>query len=196
MLSRGGPLTVAGNTGGEFGLLWNRLRVWRIVVLMDRTGEYELVGVAGGESETFDDFYLASWSHAVRLSALLTQDSSVAEEIAQEAFLAVLKRWGGLREPAAYLHRCVANSALMYHRRAGSARRKLVTLDVGGSASLGFDELADVVARLPFRQRAVIVLRYHAGLSEREIADALDCRPGTVKSLASRALSRLQEELS
>ena len=43
-----------------------------------------------------------------------------------------------------------------------------------------------VIARLPFRQRAVIVMRYHADLSESEIAEALDCRRGTVKSLASR----------
>ena len=60
-------------------------------------------------------------------------------------------------------------------------------------ADLTVDHLADAVAALPFRQRAVVVLRYHAGLSEAEIADALGCRPGTVKSLASRALARLEE---
>jgi DNA-directed RNA polymerase specialized sigma24 family protein len=42
----------------------------------------------------------------------------------------------------------------------------------------------------------VIVLRFHCDLSEREIADALGCRPGTVKSLASRALTSLHEALS
>jgi hypothetical protein len=72
----------------------------------------------------------------------------------------------------------------MHHRRAGTARRKLALLDPPRFASVDFDELADVVAALPFRQRAVLVLRYHARLSEREIADALGCRPGTVKSLA------------
>jgi RNA polymerase sigma factor (sigma-70 family) len=83
----------------------------------------------------------------------------------------------------------------MYHRRVGTQRRKLPLIAVG-SASLGFDELADAVATLPFRQRAAIVLRYHVGLTEREIADALGCRPGTVKSLASRGLSTLHKELS
>ncbi len=54
------------------------------------------------------------------------------------------------------------------------------------------DELADAVASLPFRQRAVIVLRYYGGLSEAEIAAALGCRNGTVKSLAARALTKLE----
>ena len=56
-------------------------------------------------------------------------------------------------------------------------------------------ELLDAVARLPYRQRAVVVLRYYADFSERDIADALGCRPGTVKSLASRALDTLRQEL-
>jgi DNA-directed RNA polymerase specialized sigma24 family protein len=162
---------------------------------MDRV-DAQLPEVPNGDAAGFHAFYVESWPGAVRLASLLTQDASVAEEIAQEAFMAVLHRWANLREPAAYLHRCVTNSARMYHRHAGSGRRRLPLLGVVLSLPLGFDELADLVAELPFRQRAVIVLRYHAGLSEHEIADALGCRPGTVKSLASRALSRLQEELS
>ncbi len=72
---------------------------------------------------------------------------------------------------------------------------KLPLLASPTTTELSFDDLADAVAALPFRQRAVVVLRYHAGLSEAEIAEALACRPGTVKSLASRALSRLQKEI-
>ena len=56
-------------------------------------------------------------------------------------------------------------------------------------------EVLDLIDRLPSRQRAVLVLRYFEGLSELEIAEVLSCRPGTVKSLAARALSRLREEL-
>jgi RNA polymerase sigma factor (sigma-70 family) len=48
---------------------------------------------------------------------------------------------------------------------------------------------------LPHRQRAVLVLRYFENLSEVEIAHTLSCRPGTVKSLAARALQRLRQEL-
>ena len=46
-----------------------------------------------------------------------------------------------------------------------------------------------------FRQRAVIVLRYYADLTEADIAHALQCRPGTVKSLSSRALAALSKEI-
>lgn len=163
---------------------------------MDHMGAERRSGLDVGDRSDFEQFYTSSWTRTVRLAALLTQDASVAEEISQDAFLAVLQRWTGLEEPAAYLHRCITNSALMYHRRAGSARRKLAGLRGDAVDHLGFDELADAVAALPFRQRAVVVLRYHAGLSEREIATALGCRPGTVKSLSSRALSKLHEELS
>ena len=69
-------------------------------------------------------------------------------------------------------------------------------LAVHSSDEFRFDELADAIARLPFRQRAVIVLRYYADLTEAEIADALGCRPGTVKSLASRALATLSKEIT
>jgi RNA polymerase sigma factor (sigma-70 family) len=152
--------------------------------------------VADRSGVPFDEFYRNSWKQTVRVAALLTQDRSVAEEIAQEAFVAVFDRWSQLREPEGYLYRCVSNAGKMYHRRVGTERRKLPLLDPPPFASVDFDELADVVATLPFRQRAVIVLRYHARLSESEIADALGCRPGTVKSLASRALRRMKRELS
>jgi RNA polymerase sigma factor (sigma-70 family) len=54
------------------------------------------------------------------------------------------------------------------------------------------NDLADVVAELPTRQRAAVILRYYEGRSENEIAEILQCRPGTVKSLLSRALHELQ----
>ena len=69
-------------------------------------------------------------------------------------------------------------------------------LGVQRSYEARFDELADAIARLPFRQRAVIVLRYYADLTETDIAHALECRPGTVKSLASRALAALSKEIT
>ena len=163
---------------------------------MESTDARPSLRTAPGAPREFEEFYASAWARGVRLAALLTQDASVAEEVAQEAFVVVLERWADLREPAGYLHRCITNSASMYHRRAGTQRRKLPMLHSVDAASLEFDELADAVEALPFRQRAVLVLRYHAGLSEREIGDVLRCRPGTVKSLASRALSTLHKELS
>jgi RNA polymerase sigma factor (sigma-70 family) len=55
--------------------------------------------------------------------------------------------------------------------------------------------LLEAVHRLPPRQREVLVLRYYADLSERQIADALDISPGSVKAHASRALTTLRSTL-
>jgi DNA-directed RNA polymerase specialized sigma24 family protein len=52
---------------------------------------------------------------------------------------------------------------------------------------------ADALATLPPKRRAAVVLRYYAGLREREIADVLGVRPGTVKSMLHRALGQLRE---
>jgi RNA polymerase sigma factor (sigma-70 family) len=60
-------------------------------------------------------------------------------------------------------------------------------------AELEADELFDVLAALPDRQRAAVVLRYWHDLDENQIADALGCRPGTVGSLLHRAIARLRE---
>jgi RNA polymerase sigma factor (sigma-70 family) len=56
-------------------------------------------------------------------------------------------------------------------------------------------EMIDVLLGLPYRQRAVLVLRYWGDWSEAEIAKGIGCRPGTVKTLASRGLARLRKEL-
>jgi len=60
-------------------------------------------------------------------------------------------------------------------------------------AELEADELFDVLAALPDRQRAAVVLRYCHDLDENQIADALGCRPGTVGSLLHRAIAQLRE---
>jgi RNA polymerase sigma factor (sigma-70 family) len=141
----------------------------------------------------FEDFYRAQWSSAVRLAALLTQSSAAAEDLAQEAFTRLYPKWADATQPTAYLRASVANACRSWHARNRRERLKrplLVDVEV---AELPADYLADAVAALPYRQRAVLVLRYHAGCSEAEIAAALGCRPGTVKSLAARALARLEK---
>jgi RNA polymerase sigma factor (sigma-70 family) len=50
----------------------------------------------------------------------------------------------------------------------------------------------DVLATLPYRQRAALVLQFYEGLSQAEIADVLGCREGTVASLVHRGLTQLR----
>jgi RNA polymerase sigma-70 factor (sigma-E family) len=153
------------------------------------------VVVAGERDTSFDDFYRQAWPSAFRLAAFLIQDRGAAEEIAQDAFTQMYATWGRADRPEAYLRTSIVNRCQNWRRHGRIRDAKLQLLGSGPDAELGADELADAVAALPFRQRAVIVLRYHAGLSQAEIAQALGCRPGTVKSLASRALARLQKEI-
>jgi RNA polymerase sigma-70 factor (sigma-E family) len=144
----------------------------------------------------FDEFFRQEWAGAYRLAGFLTQDRTAAEEIAQDAFAQMYATWGRADTPAAYLRTAIVNRCSNWRRHLRVHRAKLPLLVTPASAEPVFDDLADAVAALPFRQRAVVVLRYHAGLTEAEIADALGCRPGTVKSLASRALTRLEREIT
>jgi RNA polymerase sigma factor (sigma-70 family) len=140
---------------------------------------------------SFDQFFREAWPSAHRLASLVMQDATLGEEIAQEAFTHVYATWDHVDHPPSYLRAAVVNRCRNAQRHARVERSKLPLLGVSEPVELAVDELADAVAALPFRQRAVIVLRYHVGLPEAEIASILGCRPGTVKSLASRALGRL-----
>lgn len=146
---------------------------------------------------SFEAFFAEAWPGAFRLAALLTQSAAAGEDIAQEALTRMYRSWGTAERPHAYLRTAIVNGANNWHRHNTTVRTKLPLLAAAASMSqlLDASELGDTIAALPFRQRAVIVLRYYLDLSEAEIADALGCRPGTVKSLSSRALARLAKEL-
>ena len=141
----------------------------------------------------FAAFYRDAWPGAVRLAALLTQDTRAAEDVAQEAFTRVYPKWSRIENPQAYLRVAVVNACRSWQARRATERSKLPLVAGEAFADLAFDTLADAVAALPYRQRAVLVLKFHLGLREAEIAEALDCRPGTVKSLTSRALAALRK---
>jgi RNA polymerase sigma-70 factor (sigma-E family) len=146
--------------------------------------------------DAFEVFFRSEYPRALRLAWLLTHDRPASEDIAQEAMIAVHARFDRLDNPPAYLSRVVVNVSGGWHRRA--ARQLQVVESLSTQASGGDPEddyLLDALHALPYRQRVVIVARYWAGWSEAEIAAALGCRQGTVKSLCSRALSRLRLEL-
>ena len=144
---------------------------------------------------SFAEFYEREWRGAVRLAALLTQSTAAAEDIAQDAFARVYPRWATALNPGGYLRVTLVNACRNWQRHAGVHRAKLPLLVAPASVEFAGSDLADAVGGLPYRQPAVLVLRYHLDLSEAEIAKALDVRPGTVKSLSARALARLAKEL-
>lgn len=139
---------------------------------------------------TFAEFYRRHYESMVRLAYLLTHSRSAAEDAVQDAFLRAHGRWDTIREPPLYVRRAVVNACHTQHRR---RRRELDRMPRPPEPVVSRpDEMWDALSRLAPRRRAVLVLRFYADLSEADTARALGCRPGTVKSLTSRALADLR----
>ena len=152
--------------------------------------------------------YAAHYASLVRLAALLVRHSGEAEEIVQDAFVAMHGRWGRLREPEkalGYLRRSVVNAARSAHRHhdvgdrhllrdrsAGDVHRAAASAEQSALAGEARTEMIRALDALPQRQREVLVLRYYSDLTEHDIATALGISGGTVKSHASRGLHSLR----
>ncbi len=99
--------------------------------------------------------------------------------------------WDRAEHPGAYLRKIVVNGCHSWHRRQRMERERMPRPAADGVEPEG-RELLDALARLNLRQRSALVLRFYADMSEAEIAEALGCRPGTVKSLLHRGLRELE----
>jgi RNA polymerase sigma-70 factor (sigma-E family) len=158
--------------------------------------------------------YVAHYRPLVRLAVLLVRDLGTAEEVVQDAFVALHGAWPRLRDPgaeAAYLRQSVVNRARSVLRHRGVRERHLQSLrptldpaydeEAGPAADerLLLDErrrqVLAALQALPDRQREVVVLRYWADLDEAAIAAALGISRGSVKSHAHRAVRRLHDLL-
>lgn len=152
----------------------------------------------------FAEFYAATWPRLLRTTYVVAGDRQLAEDALQTAYAKAFASWGRVSradDPVAYLRKMAVNAALAQHRKAFTRRESPVAVLPDRSAVADDDALLDrdevwvAVQDLPPRQRAVVVLRYYEDLSERQIADVLRCRPGTVKSQASAALATLRDRL-
>ncbi|MGW1997274.1 SigE family RNA polymerase sigma factor [Embleya sp. NPDC001921] len=156
----------------------------------------------------FEDFAAARLPALLRYAALLCGDRELARDLVQDALIKALVRWkriGAMDRPDAYVRTMVTNEFLSLRRRR-AVRTVALTHDAlegpdaphtpdHAAADVG-DDLWRRLIGLPRQQRAVLVLRYYEGLSDDEIAETLDCRPGTVRGYASRALATLRVELT
>jgi RNA polymerase sigma-70 factor (sigma-E family) len=153
--------------------------------------------------------YDAHYAELVRVAVLLVRDPETAEDVVQDAFVQVWRRWPRLadRERAVgYLRTCVVNGARSALRRRGTERRHAERVgDERATDAPGADEgtlvtirsraVLDALQARPRRQREVLVLRHYLDLSEAEIADALGIGRGSVKTHASRAAAALRTTL-
>lgn len=141
----------------------------------------------------------------VRFAFLLVGDQETAEDIVQDAFAAVHRRWARLKDRERilpYLRAAVLNGVRMTWRRHALIRRFRADPErpfwsAEAAALLGETrrEVFLAVRALPRRQREAVVLRYYLDLSEPEIAEVMGVSRGTVKSTVSRALRTLAARL-
>lgn len=161
------------------------------------------------EEQAFEKF-VATIADRLLMSAILLVggNRAEAEDLVQGAFERTYLRWARITDghQEAYLRRALVNAATSRWRR---LRARVVevplhedgpwTLDVAAPAVDHADQLTQrasliqALATLPPRQRAVVVLRYVEDLPEGDVAAALGCSIGSVRSQASRGLARLRE---
>jgi RNA polymerase sigma-70 factor (sigma-E family) len=153
---------------------------------------------------TFDEYVAARSPALLRLAYLLVGDNGLAEDLLQETLIRVYPRWSRIRrqDPEAYVRRSLARNAVSLWRRGRHFGHEVSCAYVpdttwsNGDDADPFGIVWQVVRDLPLRQRAVVVLTFYADMSEAEIATALGCAVGTVKSQKSRALARVRSELA
>jgi RNA polymerase sigma-70 factor (sigma-E family) len=168
----------------------------------------ETAAAGWSADQALEQLYAAHWRQLVRLAVLLVRDQGVAEEIVQDAFVAVHSRWGRLRDPdkgLAYLRQSVVNRSRSHQRHLTVVRRHALRqappAPAPGADHAPYDvaqraEVLDALRRLPARQREVLALRYYVDLSEAEIAELLEISRGAVKSHASRGVAALRADLA
>lgn len=150
--------------------------------------------------------YATHWRAMVRLAVLLVDDVPSAEDVVQDAFVALHRRSGALRDPAAavaYVRAAVVNlsRSVVRHRQVVRKHMRVAEPDhVDGAdfhvlLSAEHREVLAAVRELPRRQQEVLVLRFWSGLSEAEIAETLGISAGSVKSSASRGMAKLSSML-
>lgn len=150
-------------------------------------------------------FYAAEYPRVVGAMRLYTGNQTLAEDIAQDAFVKLCRDWekvSKMAAPGAWVHRVAMNSAKSNFRRqkvlktkAPILRTEAISRSADRSETQGASTTAqavrDALMELPHDLRAVVVLRYFADFSVAETATALDVPEGTVKTRTRKALAEL-----
>jgi RNA polymerase sigma-70 factor (sigma-E family) len=150
------------------------------------------------------EFVRARYGALVRVAYLLCGDAGRAEDLVQTALAKTALAWHRIDRGDGvdqYVQRVLVNTYISARRRRSWWERPLgLVVDVPSSGPYDMvderDALRRALGRLPARQRAAVVLRHYQDLSERQVAAAMGCSVGTVKSLTSRALRSLRRHLA
>ena len=163
----------------------------------------DMTGAAAGR---FEGFFRENYPVVVRIASGVTRDADLAEDVAQEVFIAVQRRFadpGASDHAAAWVRVAAAhlglNAVRSRRRRDDRQRRHGVATAPLGPEELAIehesqDEIRAALARLPVHAATVLVLR-HSGLSYVEVADAMEVKVGQVGTMLRRAEARLRKEV-
>jgi RNA polymerase sigma-70 factor (sigma-E family) len=154
---------------------------------------------AAAEAE-FSEFVNGRWLQLVRLGFVLTGDRGLAEDLAQTALARAYASWPQVRragDPDAYVRRVMVNANHSRFRKRRVAEQLTGTVPEPPPAEVadGSDNRVTLIAALmslPLGQRSVVVLRFWLDMTEAQVAQALGCSVGTVKTQGSRALAKLR----
>ncbi len=151
------------------------------------------------------ELYTVQYKALVRLAAVLVRDTSTAEEVVQDAFIAMHDGWHRLKDAEkalAYLRQAVVNRSrsvlrhrMVVEKNAPKPAPDMPSAEHGAMALLERSAVIAALRDLPERQREAIVLRYYADLSEADIAAAMRISRGAVKSHTARAMASLKAAL-
>lgn len=153
------------------------------------------------EPLSFEAFFDTEARTLFRRLCAITGNAAEAEEIMQDAFLALWERWDRVatfEDPTGYLYRTAMNAFRKRRRRASLALRRTLSLAPDPVPFEEIDEQQDVVAalrELTPRQRAALVLTDVMEYSSEEAGRVLGVSAGTVRGLASRARASLRQQI-
>src|SRR5689334_13830210 len=165
--------------------------------------------MGGGLSEvpvTYEEFARSRLQALLRYAVMLTGDPHTAQDLVQETMIRVQLKWRRVvkaDQPERYVQRMLTNAYIDLRRGSWLSRVTLLaepaeprqaTTD-HADRTAARDEMWLLLARLPRRQRAALVLRFYEGLPDSEIAEVLGCAAGTVRAHISRALATLRAQI-
>ena len=167
---------------------------------------------AGSARAGIVELYQLEFRSMARLAYLLCGDMQQADDLTHDAFVRLYEHWDRVADPSrrvGYLRSIVVNLAHSAHRREATARRHVTqsVLAAGGgttSSTSAEDEaiwrsarpdVMAALAALPDRQRTAVVLRHWLRMTETEIAEAMGCSVGSVRTHVARGHQTLAQRL-
>ena len=148
--------------------------------------------------DSYEWFFRAEFPQVVRSAYLVVYDQEAARDVAQEAFVQLLRHWKKISKydkPEAWVRRVAIRLAVKVAKKQRTLTPLIEDHDTPATQRMADPDLARAVAKLPGNQRAAVVLFYFEDRPVSEIADILECSQATAKVHLHRARKKLAELL-